>query len=299
MDLEKLKVFHMIAKTGSFTKAASAMHLTQPALTRSIHLLEYSLKTKLFERSHKGVILTSNGERLYEFAERFIDEAEIVKQEINDSSDEPAGELKILTTPGMASIWLSDLIPDFLKQYPDIHLDIYGALTDLEKNISQTDILIRTYVSHHPHLIQRLIMDSPHKLWASKAYLEKFGQPKNIKDLDNHRLLVFEKSNFNVLANNYWLLDQEADVDKPRKPYLIMNSLEGLIACARNGLGIISLPEDLIKIRNLDNKLVNILKEANGPVVEIYCIYSEKKRKSKKINSFVDYLEQNMRKGNN
>jgi DNA-binding transcriptional LysR family regulator len=291
MDLEKVKVFYMVAKTGKFTKAASALNLTQPALTRSIQLLEYSLKTKLFDRSHQGVLLTSSGERLYDFAKRFLDEAEMVKREISDYSDEPAGELKILTTPGMASIWLCNLIPGFLKLYPDIRLDIYGAVFDLEKNFSQADVVIRTYMSHHTHLIQRQILASQYKLWASEAYLNDFGVPNKVADLDHHRLLVYEKSDFSALANNYWILEQGTDTNGARKPYLVINSLEGLIACARNGLGIIALPDDLINIRNTDNKLVQILQKVDGPIVDIYCIYSEKLNKSKKVNLFVDYLE--------
>lgn len=292
MDLEKVKVFYMIAKMGKFTKAAAALNLTQPALTRSIQMLEYSLKTKLFDRSHTGVILTSSGERLYEFAQRFIDEAELVKREIGDHSDEPAGELKILTTPGVASIWLCDLIPGFLNQYPDIRLDIYGAISDLEKNISQADVLIRTQVSHHPHLVQRFIKRFQYKLWASEPYLNKFGMPQKIVELDQHRILVYEKANYSPLGNHYWILDRGTEHGTPRKPYLVINSLDGLIACARNGLGIISMAEELIKVSNHDNRLVNLMPDVEGPIVDIYCIYSEKLKKSKKVNLFVDYLEQ-------
>lgn len=297
MDLEKVKVFYMVAKLGKFTKAAAALNLTQPALTRSIQLLEYSLKTKLFERSHSGVILTSSGERLFEFAKRFIDESEVVKRDISDHSDEPAGELKILTTPGIASIWLCDLVPGFLEQYPDIRLDIYGAVSDLERNISQADILIRTHISHHPHLIQKHIIDLHYKLYASETYLSEFGRPNKLEDLDHHRLLVYEKSTFSVLANNYWILEKGADVNRPRTPYITINSLEGLISCARTGLGIIGLPEELVKIRNIDNKLINLMPEINEPTLEMYCIYSEKMNKSKKVNLFVDYLERILKAG--
>jgi DNA-binding transcriptional LysR family regulator len=298
VDLEKLKVFYMVAKTGKFTQAASALNITQPALTRSIQLLEYSLKTRLFERSHKGVILTNSGEKLYELAKRIVDDVAVVEKNILESSDEPSGELKVVTTPGMASIWLSDLIPGFLNRYPAINLNIQGITTDFESHLSQADIVIRTYISHHTHLIQRKVMNSQHKMWASNDYLDKFKPIKKLTDLSQHQLIVYEKASFNTLANNTWILEKGANIDNPRKPYLIINSLEGLIACARNGLGIIGLPEELVRIRNQDHKLINVLSHIDGPIVEIFCIYQEKFKNSKKITAFADYLEEhaNMKK---
>lgn len=290
MDLEKVKLFYAVAKTGKFTTAATELNITQPALSRSIQLLEYSLNTKLLERSYKGVMLTSSGERLYEFAKQFIDESEIIKRQISDHSDEPAGEIKILTTPGMASIWLCELIPGFLKQYPDISLDIRAEVSDLDKNISQSDIIIRTYINHHPNLIQIPILSSHNQLWASEEYLKEFGRPKKIEDLDNHRLIVYEKLNINNLANTSWILEKGRNKNKPRQPYLIINSLDGLITCARNGLGIIGLPKELVDLRNEDHRLINPIEGLDGPIVDIYCIYSEKMKKSRKINLFIDYI---------
>lgn len=298
MDLAHLKTFYIIAREGSLTKAAHLLNTSQSSLSRTLQTLEYYAKTQLFERHARGLKLTSQGEKVFRHAQRIVQEHEVFKHSFLNGFNEEEGELKILTTPGMASIWLPELIPGFLKQYPSIQLNIdstltnYSTLTNLGKDDDKADILIRTRIDYHPNLIQKHIFTSDYALWASSQYLEEFGIPEKPEDLDHHRLLVFEREQYNVLANNYWILEVGSDIQRAREPYLIVNSLEGLIAFAKKGSGIIQMSHELIKIRNKNNELLNILKETRGPVIDIYCIYPSKTKNFKKINLFIEYLVQ-------
>ena len=292
MDLAHLKTFYIIAREGSLTKAAHILHTSQSSLSRTLQILEYYAQTQLFERHARGLKLTLQGEKVFYHAQKMVQEHEAFKHSFLNDFNETEGELKILTTPGVASIWLPEIIPEFLKKYPNIQLDINSALTNLEKDIEKADILIRTRIDHHPTLVQKRVLESPYKLWASPKYLEEFGIPQSAEDLDHHRLLVFEKAQFNVLANNHWILEVGANLEKPRQPFLIMNSLEGLISCAKNGLGIIQMPMVLAHIRNKDDALVSVLEELEEPGIGILCIYPLKTKNIKRIALFSDYLEE-------
>lgn len=297
MDLAHLKTFYIIAREGSLTKAAHVLNTSQSSLSRTLQTLEYYAKTQLFERHARGLKLTPQGEKVFQHAQKIVQEHENFKRSFSDNHNEMEGELKIITTPGMASIWLADLIPEFLKQYPGVRLDIdstltnYSTLTNLEKDKEKADILIRTRIDYHPNLIQKHILSSHYKLWASPEYLKKFGIPKKSQELDYHNLLIFEKRQFNVLANNHWILEIGSNVERPRQPFFIMNSLEGLISCAKKGLGIIQMPEELLKLRNNQNELLHILEDEEGPIIDIYCIYTIKPNISKKIILFTKFLE--------
>jgi DNA-binding transcriptional LysR family regulator len=295
MDLAHLKMFYIIAREGSLTKAAHILHTSQSSLSRTLQTLEYYAKTQLFERHARGLKLTPQGEKVFHHAQKMVQEHEAFKKALFEDPDIPQGILKILTTPGMGSIWLTEYIGGFLDRYPEIQLDITVSLTGLEKTIEEVDLLIRTRIEHHPNLIQRCIMSNDYKLWASPEYLQKFGTPQAVEDLDHHRLLVFERAKFNVLANNYWILEIGSNVERPRQPFLVMNSLEGLITCAKKGLGIIGLPKEIIELRNRNKQLINILEDISSLNVDIYCIYDSKKQKSQKIKLFIEYLEEMMR----
>lgn len=288
MDLERLKVFYVVAKEGGLLKASLKLNLTQPSLSRTIRLLEEELNTQLFERTGKGLALTAQGERTLIFAEKFLKEAELFERLLNDQSDSPQGDLRIITTPGMASFWLAQYIPGFIKLYPKIHLDIIGSTENIEPNIEKADVLIRTHMNHYPYLIQRHLQSFHHKIWASPEYLQKFGEPIKLEDLDHHRLLAFETIKFNSLANNTWILEIGTDTGKSRKPFLLLNSIEGLINYALLGVGLIGMPEELVKIKT--NTLISVLEDIKGPIVDIYCIYPEQRQHSKNIILFSDYL---------
>ena len=297
MDLAHLKTFYMIAREGSLTKAAHTLHTSQSSLSRTLQTLEYYAKAQLFERHARGLKLTPHGEKVFHHAQKMVQDHEAFKHSFLNDFKETEGELRILTTPGMASIWLPEIIPGFLKKYPGIRLDINSSLTNLEKDIEKADILLRTRIDLHPNLVQRRVFDAPYKLWASPSYLREFGTPQDAEDLNHHRLLVFEKARFNVLANNYWILEVGANLEKPRQPFLIINSLEGLITYAKKGLGIIQMPTALIHIRNKDSELVPVLEEMEEPNIGVFCIYPLKTRNLKKITLFADYLEALFKEG--
>ena len=172
MNLERIKVFYFVAKSRNFTKASSVLNISQPSLTVAVKLLENELQTKLFIRSPRGVTLTPEGERLFEFAKKFLEEAEITIKLIKDNADEPQGELKIVTTPYLASAWIPRHFSSFFNKYPKIHPCIIGTFEDI--TVNRADIAIRTFMPHHPHLIQKHFLSLHHRLWESNEYLHKY-----------------------------------------------------------------------------------------------------------------------------
>ncbi|AIL12845.1 hypothetical protein IM40_03890 [Candidatus Paracaedimonas acanthamoebae] len=291
MNLERLKVFYFIAKNGSFTKAAAALNITQPPLTVAIKLLEQELQAKLFERSSKGVTLTSEGEKLFEFAKKVIEEAEITKKLIKDNGEEPQGELKIVSTPYLASVWIPHHLSSFFNKYPKIHPCITGTFEDI--TVNRADIAIRTFIPHHPHLVQKHFLSLHHRLWASQDYLNKYGVPRCAEDLDDHQLITFDNKSYDMYGSAHWILNVGAH-KKPRKPYITCNSVEGLINIAEKGFGIIETSEEYVDLKA--HNLVKVLPDITAPTVEIYYIYSTRMEESKKIHAFETFIYENFSK---
>jgi DNA-binding transcriptional LysR family regulator len=290
MNLERLKIFYVVAQEGSLAKAAKKLHIAQPALSRTIKLFEEELGTQLFDRMSKlGLRLTPQGERVLKFAERILNESVLFEKLIKEQTDELEGDLTIVTTPYLASQWLPHyLLLGFFEKYPQLRVRVIGKLDSID--INQADIAIRTFIPHHPHIIQRHLFSSHYKLWASPDYLEEHGTPQAPEELDHHRLLAFGGNVFNPYGSVSWILNVGASLDKPRIPYLENNSYEGLFNLANAGLGIIEAPEEYVVLR--PNNLVKILPNLDAPVVEVYYMYAKHMEKSKKMLAFEEYFNE-------
>lgn len=290
LDLERLKVFYQVAKAGSFSKAASVLNVSQSALSRSMQLFEYRLHTKLIKRSTKGLKLTPEGEKIYAFAHRVAYEAEMIKKMLTDSSIEPQGEITIITTPHMGSSWLMSYLPEFCEQHPKINISIVGRMEHID--VTEADVAICPFISHQAGLIQRKLKAFPMGLWASSSYLQKYGFPKTVEDLNHHKIISYGDNIISPYGNCSWILEVGMSPPYLRKPYLKVNQLEGLVNAAKGGLGIAELSGEWPSVK--ESNLVQVLPELQGPIVELYYVYKDSMKKSKRITALADYLEQQL-----
>ena len=107
MDWDKLRIFHTVADAGSFTHAGHDLGLSQSAVSRQISALEQDLKVPLFHRHARGLILTEQGEVLYRTAHDVFAKLAATRTRLADSKDKPTGELRVTTTVGLGSVWLT------------------------------------------------------------------------------------------------------------------------------------------------------------------------------------------------
>jgi DNA-binding transcriptional LysR family regulator len=292
MDWNKLRLFYFVAKEKSITKAAQELNVSQSALSRSILLLEHQMKISLFERTPKGVFLTLHGESLYKTINNIFVEIEAIRNQIKDDHIIPQGELKIATTPGIGGSWLMQYLHGFLSLYPGMRLTIRGNLEKVD--LTKADAIIRTYMPYQPDLIQRRLTSFRMKFYASEKYLSQFGIPQTIDDLNNHNLILLD--NDSDYEDPAWLLDVSSKNKAIKKPYLQVNSPEGLFNAVKEGLGIAELAEEYPVLKN--SNLIQVLPDTEASV-EVFYIYPAKLKNSKRITALADYLEECMTKSQN
>lgn len=288
MDWDKLRIFYYVAKAGSFIGAAEMLNLTQSTLSRSIQILEHSFHTSLFNRVPKGVTLTKQGEILFERAQQMFMYVEEAKLLIQDESAKPSGKLKVASSMALASLWLSELLPEFLRQYPDIQLEVTGNDDNLERKTREADVAIRAFAPGSPDLIQNYLFSCCLELYASPTYLEKFGTPQTPQDLDHHRLLTLEGAPLGPYYSD-WSLRIGAPRGRPRTPYLSLNSSHALSILASKGIGIVGLSKEFPHIEDLN--LVRILPDLSGPIVDIYYTYPYTLKDSERVRVLGKYLQ--------
>ncbi len=190
MDWDKLRIFHAVADAGSLTHAGDSLHLSQSAVSRQIRSLEESLNTTLFHRHARGLILTEQGELLFEATRVMNKRLEAAAARIRDSEEEVFGELKVTTTTGFGTLWLAPRLKKLYEKYPELKIDLMLEERVLDLPMREADVAIRMKetLAGRPHPQDRL-MSIRMQLYASRGYLEARGTLSRIEDISQHRLI--------------------------------------------------------------------------------------------------------------
>ncbi len=286
MDWDKLRVFHSVAEAGSFTHAGDTLNLSQSAVSRQISALEEALQVPLFHRHARGLILTEQGEALNRTVREVFAKLAMTEALLTESKEKPAGRLKVTTTVGFGSIWLASRVQAFLEQYPEVSMSMLLDDGDLDLAMREADVAIRMHPPKQPDLVQRHLMDIHWTVYASPEYLKKHGTPQTAEDLDNHKIILFGGYQPPVEDIN-WLAEAGRRPGNPRRAALEINNLHGMALAIRSGLGIGVLPDYLG--RDTEG-LVHILQDVKAPKVDVFFVYPEELRNSKRVAVFRDFL---------
>jgi DNA-binding transcriptional LysR family regulator len=286
MDWDRLRIFHAVADAGSFTHAGHELGLSQSAVSRQISALEQELNVPLFHRHARGLILTEQGEMLYRTAHDVFTKLAAAQARLMDSKDKPTGELRITTTVGLGSVWLTPRIAEFIELYPEISVVLILEDRELDLAMREADVAIRLRRPVQPDLIQRKLFTVHHHLYASPDYIRRKGLPKALQDLDEHNILTFG-STTSFFTNINWLETAGKSDGDGRRSILKVNNAYGLRRAVEAGMGIASLPDYIV---GKESSLVQIQLPAATPEFDTYFVYPEELRDSKRVGVFRDFL---------
>ena len=286
MDWDKLRVFHAVAEAGSFTHAGETLNLSQSAVSRQISALEENLQVPLFHRHARGLILTEQGESLNRTVREVFAKLAMTEALLTESKEKPAGRIKVTTTVGFGSSWLAPRLQQFLHAYPDVTMTLLLDDTDLDLAMREADVAIRMHAPKQPDLVARRLMQIQWLVVASPEYLEANGTPSRAEELDEHKIITFGEYRPPVADIN-WLAEAGRRAGSPRRALLEVNSLHAMQLAIRSGMGIGVLPDWMGS--ELDG-LTRLLPELKSPKVDVYFVYPEELRNSKRVAVFRDFL---------
>ncbi|MFT4716822.1 MAG: DNA-binding transcriptional LysR family regulator [Paracoccaceae bacterium] len=280
MDWDKLRIFHSVAGAGSLTHAGDTLHLSQSAVSRQIRGLEESLNVILFHRHARGLILTEQGELLFDATKSMAKKLEGAEARIRDSEDEVFGELRVTTTIGFGTLWLAPRLAKLYDKYPDLKIDLMLEERVLDLPMREADVAIRMKEPSQADLVRRRLMSVHMKLYASPEYLEEHGVPKNLEELTKHRI-ISQNSNAPQVAASAALISRLYALNI--NSHLRVNNYFGILQAVVHSLGIGVLPDYLTEDFP---DLVQVLPEESTPEVPVYLAYPEELRHSKRVEAF-------------
>jgi DNA-binding transcriptional LysR family regulator len=292
MDWDKLRIFHAVAEAGSFTHAGETLNLSQSAVSRQISSLEESLGVTLFHRHARGLLLTEQGELLHRTARDIFGKLSMIEGQISDSKQLPEGPMRVTVAEFIGSTWLAPRLGKLREQHPDIQLTLLLDDRILNLGMREADAAIRLYKPEQPDLIQRQLTTLRFGICASNAYLKKHGRPKDIKELRDHTLIGFPENVPAPFSDPNWLFRIAGADPEQNNNLLMMNSLYAIQRAVESHAGIAALPQYMIRS---SPHLEPILPEAERSTVDMYFVYPEERRHSKRIAIFRDFLLENLK----
>lgn len=229
MDTEVLRYFKVAAQTGNMSRAAAELHISQPTLTVAIKKLEEELQVLLFERSKKGITLTTAGKKVFNQVEELLQSWNTLKREAGNASEEVRGVVRLGVHISVGCYFLPLFMPELLKKNPHLNIQLKH---DLSRNVfqhmlnNQIDVGLVMNPENHPDLIIKEVAQDEVTVWRKKS--------GSVGDT-----LIYDPS----LFQTQWILKQlqKKGHQFPRK--IESSSLEVITSLLRAGAGHAILPK--------------------------------------------------------
>lgn len=291
---DKLRVFYIVANYRSFNQAAQKLNSNQSSISRTIILLERQLKSQLFYRTSQGLELTKAGKDYYAVAKNIRIELEGVR--MMHQLQQPKGVFKIASSKGALESWLSLILTRLIEKYPEIDFELIGHYESLDLFSGEADVSIMPTEKREQGLCYDHLFDRSWGLFASKKYIEKYGEPKTTEELNNHKILIMSTP-FQYFQDRQdeelhaWPLVVGLPKGKRRKPVATLSSDYAITKAGLEGVGIFTGMREWPDLKNYP-ELKLILPEVSKKF-SYYYIYPEQVKDSPFIKELYNFLKEN------
>jgi len=286
---DELKVFIATAEAGSFVTAADQLGIAPSAVSRSIKGLENRLKTTLFNRTTRKILITSQGQWLLRHATKTLDNLDQIQSHFTGDMTEPEGELTIDAATPFSLHVIAPIISRFIEDFPKIKITLVCNETITDLIAQKVDVAIRIGELKDSTLKAKKIGHTQRALYASPVYLEKFGVPSSVKDLEDHQCLGFSHSK----SLNTWPLFGEDGERVTITPHIYANSGEILKQLSICHNGIICVSKVTVKKELEREELLPVLENKTQQYfIPIYAVYYSERTVGLHIRKFLDFIDE-------
>lgn len=289
-NLSDLRLFVRVALAGSFAAAARIEGMTSSAVSKAVLRLEAEVGAKLFSRTTRAVSLTVEGERFLEGARRLLEDAETLKSEFSDSLEEPQGKLVISAPNVFGRIWLTDRVLAFMKRYQNVEVELKFEDRKVDFMSDGIDVAVRIGdLGDSANLVARKLFDDTIHTCASPDYLERFGVPKSLEDLEQHRAVHYRIQSSGRIFPFLFTCNGQ-DIRRTLDPALVCNNIEAMLLAARAGLGLQQMPSFLALEPMQNGDLVEVMRDIRLQSFPYWVIYQDRRLVAPRVRAFVDFL---------
>jgi len=294
LEIRQLKTFMSIVKLGNFSQAAQFLAYTQSTVTTHIQLLEKELNTVLFERFGHQLMLTTDGERLYDYAEKITKLAEDAKNEL-DNFEVPRGPIIIGMPESLCSSSFTELLKEYTSLYPDIELKIKFGMDSDFRNLLRKNMMDLAFFLEHSmketDLVSKFLWVEPIVMIASPSHDLARLNSVVAHDLQDQKLIFIDS------GTSYQIELQESLAKAAVQPKTILEicQIQTLKEFAKSNLGIAVLPHSTVMKELEAGTLISL--PWQGPALQptnAYLVYHKDKWLSHTLRSFIKLIQERL-----
>jgi DNA-binding transcriptional LysR family regulator len=286
-QLEDMNVFIRVVEAGGISRAADQLGMVKSAVSRRLVDLETRLGVRLLNRTTRTSSLTEAGQNYYERAIKVVDDVAELNALTADSNTSLEGTIKLAAPLSFGLCHLSIAIDDFVKQHPELTINIDFSDRQVDLVEEGLDLAFRIADLKDSSLIARKISAIKHILCASPGYLKEHGTPKIPSDIKNHRVLHYNLSGTSILK----LTDKKGkqhSINVSAK--ITANNGDFLKDMAVAGHGIVSSPTFISWKAIATGDLVPVLSDYKLPQLNAYAVYPQTRYLSQRTRILIDFL---------
>lgn len=295
-NLSSYRIFYTVANTGNISKAAKELYISQPAISKSIQKLEDSVGCKLFSRSSRGVVLTDEGQLLYEHVSEAFDTLTIGEEKLKRSIELGIGHLKIGVSSTLCKYLLLPYLKEFIHQNPHISISISCQSTNETLQLLE-DNKIDIGLIGKPDNLRNIHFDYLEEIEdifvAAKDYLRNLkarGVPKD-SILQNSTLMLLDKNNMTRQYIDDYLQDNQIVI----KDSIDISDMDLLIEFARIGVGVACVIRNFVKADLENGTLIEIPLGFPIHKREVGFAYKTTAKSSKSLAEFIRFYKMHTR----
>lgn len=287
-QLDDLRLLCVVARNRSFAETARELGVSKAVVSKRIALLEDAVQERLFHRTTRSVSLTAQGEIVHQWAQRIVEDVDLMSDAISREKAAPSGLLRICSSTGFGRRRLAPALSEMARQFPqlEIQVELFDRPVDLVEEGFQLDIRIGQV--REGNVIKRRIARNRRVLCAAPAYLEHHGTPQTLDDLKTHRCIPIRERDQDF--GRWELTGPDGPVAIKVSGPLSANNGEIVRQWAVDGHGIILRSTWDISRDVASGRLVPVLPQYHQQA-DVWAVYPSRLSVSARVRVCVEFLE--------
>lgn len=289
----QMQIFQRVAELGSFSRCAEQLGLPKTTVSEAVQRLEQQLGNRLLNRTTRRVELTRDGQNYYQRCVEVLADFDELQQMFQPQDQQLHGVLRIDMQTNFAADLVIPALPAFFEKHPDLQIQLSSTDRKVDLIAEGFDAIVRVGQLNDSSLIARKLGELSQVNCVSQAYLQRYGEPQSLADLENHYLVNYSQQLSGRKAEFEYVNNDRVDYF-PMRSRITVNSVEAYNAACIAGLGIIQIPHATSKALFESGKLIPILPQYNAPPMPISLLYANRHLVSRRLRVFAQWLEQLM-----
>ncbi|GFM85830.1 LysR family transcriptional regulator [Pseudomonas cichorii] len=288
--LTAAKVFLETVARGSISAAAMHLGMSRAMATRYIGVMEEWAEARLLHRTTRKLSLTAAGEQLLPTCKNLVALSLDVSTQATQTENAPKGLLRVTASSIFAEYCLTDALMEFLQLYPAVTIDL--QIVDRTTNLAEDGVDLAIRVTNHldPNVIAKKLGQVRSFICASPAYLEKYGVPGDVRDLQVHNCLTYA-----YYGRNLWHFNVNGEnIAVPVTGNFSTNEASIIVRAALSGTGIAMLPHFAAEQAIREKRLTRLFPESRVETLGIHAVYLSRQRMPHALRTLIDFLSERL-----